>query len=129
MIDMQHVTILIMDDAHLIRQLIVELLADIANVRRIIEATDARSAMQMFVEYHPQIAILDIQVPGDKNGMDVLKHLKRDAWAPAVIMLTNHATSSYRRACEQAGADYFFDKSTEFEQITAAVTTLIQRSL
>ncbi len=32
-------------------------------------------------------------------------------------MLTNHATERYRSECQKAGADYFYDKSSEFEQL------------
>lgn len=120
------VTILLMDDAAVIRQLMIQQLAGLRHVTQILQAADAQTALQLFVAYHPQIAILDIQVPGDKNGLEVLKDLKTRAPAPAVIMLTNHATPRYRRACQQAGADYFFDKSTEFEQVAAAVAALIQ---
>jgi len=34
-----------------------------------------------------------------------------------VIMLTNYAFGQYRRECAEAGADYFLNKSKEFEKI------------
>lgn len=129
MAEMPHVTILIMDDTGVIRQLVVELLAGLIAVGRILQAADVRAAMPLFVDYHPQIAILAIRVPGDKNGMDGLKYFKTGVPVPVVIMLTNHATARYRHACQQTGADYFFDKSTEFEQVIAVVEALLQQTL
>lgn len=39
-------------------------------------------------------------------------------------MLTNHANERYREECKRAGADFFFDKSSEFEELTGALDTL-----
>ena len=50
--------------------------------------------------------------------MDVLETIKKDQPNPLVIMLTNFASDQYRQKCLRLGADYFFDKSTEFERIT-----------
>ncbi len=33
------------------------------------------------------------------------------------VVLTNHANPQYRRLCLEAGASWFFDKSTEFRKI------------
>jgi DNA-binding response OmpR family regulator len=61
--------------------------------------------------------ILDIRMPGG-SGMDVLQAIKREKQAPMVIMLTNYPYPQYRKKCLGLGADYFFDKSTEFEKVT-----------
>jgi DNA-binding NarL/FixJ family response regulator len=37
------------------------------------------------------------------------------------IVLTNHASPPYRRACTKAGAQYFFDKSSEFGRISTVI--------
>jgi DNA-binding NarL/FixJ family response regulator len=55
-------------------------------------------------------------MPGG-SGIEVLRSLKKMTPAPAVIMLTNFAYEQYRKKCEAAGADFFLDKSTEFDQI------------
>ena len=36
---------------------------------------------------------------------------------PLVIMLTNHPTDYHRRWCREHGADFFFDKTSEFEKV------------
>jgi len=38
---------------------------------------------------------------------------------PRVIVLTNYPYPGYRQKCLQAGADFFLDKSAEFDQIPA----------
>ncbi len=124
---MKNLTILIMDDAVVVRKLIVTMLVENINAENILQAGDTNSAIELFAQHKPQIAILDIQVPGDKNGIDVLRIFKTLMPFVAVIMLTNHAAARYRLECKRAGADFFFDKSAEFEQLNAAVVELVQR--
>jgi DNA-binding NarL/FixJ family response regulator len=64
----------------------------------------------------PDVVILDIRMPGG-NGIDVLQTIKQDEAAPMVIILTNYPYPGYRQKCMQAGADFFLDKSAEFDQI------------
>jgi DNA-binding NarL/FixJ family response regulator len=122
------VRILVLDDAPVVRRLIVRLCEEIDGVGAVLQAADAPSAMRLMEQQQPQIAVLDIKVPGGnglRNGIDVLKAVKRTQPTVAVIMLTNHATQRYRRECEQAGATHFFDKSGEFEQLPIAVAALV----
>jgi len=128
---MKPVNVLIMDDAAVVRKLIVDLLSEIKDVATIFQAEDAASAVRLFSQYKPEIAILDIKVPGSnglKNGIDVLKALKNASPSAAVIMLTNHANAKYSAECKQAGADFFFDKSREFDKLPAAIVEAVRRN-
>jgi DNA-binding NarL/FixJ family response regulator len=113
-------TVLVMDDAAVVRSLLAAMLAEIDSVENVIQAEDAASALRLVDEHEPDIAILDIKVPGSgvvQNGIDVLRQVKGAHPETKVIMLTNHATERYRSECQKAGADYFYDKSSEFEQL------------
>ncbi len=127
---MKPVNVLIMDDASVVRKLIVDLLSEIKDIATIFQAEDAASAVRLFNQHKPEIAILDIKVPGSnglKNGIDVLKALKNLSPGAAVIMLTNHANARYSAECKQAGADFFFDKSREFDKLPGAIIEAMQR--
>jgi DNA-binding NarL/FixJ family response regulator len=129
---MNRMTVLVMEDAALVRNLILDLLGESKGIDTIIEAEDAVSALKLMAEHRPQVAILDIKVPGGpelKNGVDVLKVIKESYPATAVIMLTNYATARYRTECMRMGADFFFDKSSEFDMLPAAVEELMQRTI
>jgi len=122
------VNVLVMDDADVIRKLVVAILTEIPQINEIIQAKDAGSAVKLMTEHQPQIAILDVKVPGNgevKNGIDVLKWTKKFYPNTAVIMLTNHVNERYREECKRAGANFFFDKSSEFDQLTGALDTLM----
>lgn len=123
------VRILVMDDAPVVRRLIVNLLDDIDGVDSVLQASDAPSAVELMKAHDPQIAILDVKVPGGeglRNGIDVLKAVKRSHPGAEVIMLTNHATPRYKAECEQAGASYFFDKSSEFDKLPLVVEEMVR---
>ena len=54
-------------------------------------------------------------MPGG-NGIQALTAVKQGAAPPVVIMLTAFAYPQYQIRCLAAGADYFFDKTTEFDE-------------
>lgn len=123
------IRVLVMDDAPVVRQLIVDLLEDLSGVDLVLEAVDAPSAVAMATREEPQISILDIKVPGAgplRNGIDVLRYLKKMQPAMKIIMLTNHATPRYKAECMSAGASYFFDKSNEFDELPLVVEELVR---
>jgi DNA-binding NarL/FixJ family response regulator len=55
-------------------------------------------------------------MPGG-SGIDVLENIKQNDSTLVVIVLTNYPNPVFRQKCLQAGADFFLDKSTEFDQI------------
>ncbi len=91
-------------------------LAQIEGIQMAWQAQNAAEAIAAFQRLRPEVVILDIQMP-DANGMAVLAHIKKDSPRTTVIMLTNFPLPLFRKCCLQAGADYFFDKSTEFEKV------------
>ena len=117
-------TVLVMDDAVVVRRLLVAMLSELDSVGLVVQASDAASALQLLREHRPEVAILDINVPGSgsiRNGIDVLRWAKRELPGTRFIMLTNHATEPYRSECVRAGADHFFDKSGEIEKLLDSV--------
>ena len=104
----KNLTVLVMDDAAVVRNLLVAMLGELETVSSVIQAEDASSALDMIEEHEPEVAILDVKVPGNgtiRNGIDVLRRVKKFRPDTSVIMLTNHASTRYRTECEQAGAD------------------------
>lgn len=75
-------------------------------------AKTGTEAIDGVAELKPAVLILDMAMPGG-GGFHVLQAVKQRPSAPLVIVLTNHP--AYRQRCLEAGADYFFDKSAEFD--------------
>jgi two-component system OmpR family response regulator len=79
------------------------------------------AARERFRAAQPELVILDIELP-DGNGLDLLQTIKRERPATRVLMFSNH--DFCRGHCQRLGADYFFDKSVEFEELALTVQSL-----
>lgn len=112
--------ILVVDDSPIVRERLVSLISEIPGVTIVGEAEVAFQAINQIHALSPDLVVLDISMPGG-SGMAVLDTIKKQPNPPCIIMLTNFANDEYRDKCAQLGADYFFDKSTEFEKITEVI--------
>jgi len=108
--------VLIADDSHIVRERLVSLLSDLPGVDIVGEAQTAFEAIQSIRRLKPAVVILDISMPGG-SGIQVLETIRKEKPVPLIIMLTNFTHEPYRQRCFKLGADYFFDKSTEFEKV------------
>jgi DNA-binding NarL/FixJ family response regulator len=118
--------VLVADDSPLVRRHLVEMLGRLDDVEVVGEAADTPSVVGEVEARRPEVVVLDIQMPGE-GGIAALEQIKRRFPETRVIMLTNHADPLYRRKCMSAGASYFFDKSTEFQEVVEAVRRLVTR--
>lgn len=110
------IKILIADDSLIVRERLVTMLDELAGIEIVGQAENVAEAISAIRRLQPHIVILDIRMPGG-SGIDVLQQIKQDEVRPIVIILTNYPYPGYRQKCLQAGADFFLDKSTEFDQI------------
>ena len=116
--------VFIADDSQVMRERIIEMLSELPEIEIIGQAEDGLQATNLIEKLNPDVVILDIRMPRG-NGMDVLQNIKKNNPALIVIMLTNYPYTQYRKKCMKAGADYFFDKSSEFEKVTEVLKELI----
>ena len=113
--------ILIVDDSELLRDRLIELLTNISETEMFIEAENSIEAKKLVKELNPDIIITDIRMPGG-SGIEFVRHLKQSNNSASIIVLTNYA--QYKEAALEAGADYFFDKTNEFEKVHEVVLKL-----
>lgn len=116
--------VLVADDSDIVRERLVEMLSEIEGLGVILEATNGLEARDMIVAEMPEVAVLDLRMPG-RNGLDVLREVKASNPATKVIILTNSPYPQYRNRCMEEGADFFFDKSSEFEKVIEVVEQLV----
>jgi len=112
--------VFIVDDSDLLRQRLGALLSQMQGIEVVGEARDALEATKLILNLKPEVVILDIRMPAG-SGIDVLQNIKRATPAPKVIMLTNYPYPQYRKKAADAGAEFFFDKATEFDKVAEAV--------
>ncbi len=108
--------ILIVDDSAIVRERLKGMLSEVPKVETISQTKGSLEALESLHKLKPDVVILDIQMPGG-SGIGLLQEMKRGNQPPLVIVLTNQSYPQYRRKCLDAGADFFFDKSTEFDKV------------
>lgn len=115
--------VLIVDDSPAVRESLARLLNEIENVEVVGQAQDGVDVITVIHQLKPEVVILDLRMPG-RSGIDVLGDIRKEADAPKVVVFTNYPFRQYRTKCLEAGASFFFDKSTEFDQIPQALEKL-----
>ena len=114
-------SVFVAEDSDVVRERLIELLTEIEGLDVVGQSSDAPSAVSAIRKLRPDVVILDIQMPGG-SGIDVLKQIKTDAMPPVVIMFSNHP--HLEEKCFHSGADFFFDKSTEHNELIDTVKSV-----
>ena len=117
--------IFVADDSEVLRERLVEILSEIEGVEIVGKEGDVDKVVGAVERLNPDIVVLDIRMTGG-NGIRVLETIKKMVLPPVVIMFTNFPYLQYRKKCIDAGADYFFYKSTEFEKLINVITSSSQ---
>jgi DNA-binding NarL/FixJ family response regulator len=86
--------VVLADDHNLVRAGIRALLERIPGVQVIGEAADGREALELIVREKPDLAMLDVGMPG-LNGLDAAKRIGREAPRTRVVILSMHANEGY----------------------------------
>ena len=115
--------IMLVDDHDMIRRGVRALLEGRMDVTVVAEAGNAIEAIRLARETCPDIAVLDLSLPGG-GGIDLTTNLKRQHPTLKVMILTLHDREEMVRAAIEAGADAFILKSGDEDQLLAAIDSL-----
>lgn len=121
------IKVFIVDDSPIVRERLSTMLNELTGIEMVGQAENVAEAVSAIPKLQPDVVILDIRLPGG-SGIDVLRTVKRGGSSPVIIVLTNYSFPGYRQKCLQAGANFFLDKSTEFDQIPQLFERLKQDS-
>ena len=121
--EQQKLTILLVDDSVLVAGKIKSLLQELQVTEHVMYAENYDKAAEVISSIKPHIAILDIHLPG-KSGIDLLAYIKAKFSDIKVVMLSNQSDLTYRDTCKKMGADFFLDKTTEFDLLPGVILSL-----
>lgn len=115
------ISIFVADGSESVREALRELIAEMDGVELAGMAGDAGGAIEGYLEcaqkqVPPQVLILDIQL-ADGSGLGVLQLIKSRFPHTTIIVLCDCTSDMYQEPCASQGADYFFDKTTEFHRV------------
>ena len=118
--------VFVVEDSSLLRERLIRTLTGISGVEVCGFSDTAEEAIQLIEQSHPDAVILDIRLR-EGSGFQVLQKVKSPGKSPLVIILTNFAYPQYRKRYMEAGADFFFDKSNEFDQVVLVLNQYLKK--
>jgi DNA-binding NarL/FixJ family response regulator len=105
------IRVLSVDDHALIREGIAALIANQKDMRLVAEASNGREAIEQFRSHHPDITLMDVQMP-EMNGIDALIAIRSEFPDARIIVLTTYAGDVLCKRAMQAGAQAYILKGT-----------------
>jgi two-component system, NarL family, response regulator DevR len=114
------VRILIADDHAVVRAGLRALLERQGHFRVVAEASTGEEAVAKAQEHHPDVAVLDIRMPG-LSGIEACRRIVEGVEGCRVIMLTSYAEDELLFAAVQAGASGYILKRIGDNELVQAV--------
>lgn len=120
------IRVLLVDDQSLIRTGLRALLDAEEDITVVAEASDGREGVALAGEHHPDIVLMDVQMPV-MDGIEATRQIvARDALAlTSVVILTNYGLDEYVFTALRAGAAGFLVKDTEPEDLVQGLRVVV----
>mgnify|MGYP000244701264 CR=1 FL=1 len=117
------IRILLADDHAVMRDGLRALLEAAPGLRVVGDAADGRAAVQQAIHLRPDVALLDIAMPG-LNGIDAARQIREACPDTQVIILSMHSATEYIFRALQAGARGYLLKDSAGAAVVEAVRTV-----
>jgi two-component system, NarL family, response regulator DesR len=114
------VQIMIAEDQTMVRQALVALLELEPDLEVVAQAANGDEALAMARKYQPDIAVLDIEMPG-LTGIQVASKLSAGGFSGRIVMVTTFDRPGYLRSAMAAGARGFLLKDAPAADLAAAI--------
>jgi DNA-binding NarL/FixJ family response regulator len=120
---MNPIRVLIADDHTLVRESLVNVLEAGGDCKVVAQASDGLAAVEQALRMRPDVAIVDISMPG-LNGVEVVRRLKSELPATRTLVLTMHEDEEYVLHVVRAGASGYLLKDSPISELISAVKQL-----
>ncbi len=116
--------ILVVDDEKAIREVLSASLADEGFI--VDSAEDAETGFKKIEQFKPDVVLLDIWMPGDRDGMSLLRELANRQKKTDVIMMSGHGTIETAVEATKLGAWDFVEKPVSIDKVIILLKNLIE---
>lgn len=116
---------LLADDHHIVREGIRQLLESEKDIEVVAEAGDGEEAQSLIVQFKPDVAVLDIQMP-KASGIEVTRWVRAHLPQVGVLVLTAYDDDPYVMAVLQAGANGYVLKTAKPDDLIHAVRNVYE---
>jgi DNA-binding NarL/FixJ family response regulator len=114
------IKVFIADDHAIVREGLKQILAETGDIVVAGEAENGLDAVKLFRKADSQVVLLDISLP-DRNGIEVLKQIKKEKPELAVLMLSMHREDQYAIRSLKAGASGYLTKQSAPRELVTAI--------
>lgn len=121
----EKIKVLIVDDHPLFRQAMRQMVANDSRFELIGEAGDGETALRLILEKKPDVAVLDVDVPG-LSGLEVARKLQDTRSATRLVILTMHKEEAIFNRAVDMGVKGFVLKENAVEDILKALVTVAE---
>ena len=119
------ITILIVDDHDVVRQGIHAYLDSIPDLTVVAEAESGQAAVRLALEHVPDVALMDLAMPG-MDGVEATQKLKIVSPDTQIVVLTCHYQDRHIFPALQAGAISYLLKDVKMDDLASAVRRAAQ---
>jgi DNA-binding NarL/FixJ family response regulator len=116
----ERIRILVVDDHHVVRQGLVALLNIMPDIEVIGEASDGLQAIEQHRALHPDITLMDLQLP-KLSGVDAIQRIRAEEPAARFIVLTTFDGDEDIYRALQAGAKAYLLKGMTVEELISTI--------
>jgi len=116
----QKISVLLVEDHHLVRRGFRRILEDEPDIVVTGEAASGEKAIELVQAAIPAVIVMDFALPG-MNGAAATRHILKIAPQAAVLMLSMHEEANYVRTCLDAGARGYLLKNAMDLELAAAI--------
>jgi DNA-binding NarL/FixJ family response regulator len=117
--------VFLVENAAPLRRRIAEAISAIPGVIVVGEAEDTATALEEIATRGADVAVVDLRLTAS-SGIELIARLAREQPTVVTLVLTNHTSSPFRDACKHAGANFFFDKTSEFDAACHTIEALVK---
>ncbi|MFK0292923.1 response regulator [Streptomyces sp. NPDC090442] len=114
------IQVLVADDSEIVRRGLSDVLESSGALHVIAQAWDGRSAVEAARRYSPDVALVDIRMPG-MDGLKATRELRALPHPPRVVILTTFGEDEYVDEAVRAGASGFLLKDTPPNDLIRAI--------
>jgi two-component system, NarL family, response regulator DegU len=118
-------TIVVADDHPIFRKGLVEILREIEDLEIVAELSDGLTAYQQIISKRPDIAILDIEMPG-LSGLDVCNKVIKEKSETKFILLTMHREKDFYNNAMELGVMGYVLKDNAITELILCVEKVLK---
>ena len=122
---MQKIRVLIADDHAILRDGIRALLALVADVEVVGEATNGMEALEKVRQLNPDVVLMDIAMPL-MDGLEATRRIRKECPGTKVLALTQYDEEEYVFSIVEAGAQGFITKTAASSELALGIRAVYQ---